>query len=188
MAGHAIPIKAFKVIGAGDAQPQIRRFLEDDAETFKEGTPVVVYTSGYLIESPTLSSALKIAGFSTEPASDLTTDGTPETLSYGNVPNQSSAKKIPVGAPLNLGDCGVLLACDTTIFVAKCVDSHTVAVTDLGLIYGLTKDTNGYWFIDTSITDASSGAICEITDLIDLGIAGGRVGFRITHAGQQFAL
>lgn len=185
--GSTLPITVYQVKGTPHALPQQKRLLEDESETFKTGTPVVV-SSGYLIASPTLSSALKIAGISSEAAHNLTTQGVPQTLTYGSVQNQPSAVNIPLGAPLSDGCCGVFIADDNTIFVADS-DSTAIAAADVGAIYGITADSNGQWFIDKTITAAASGAIAEVVALVDeIGTAYGRVAFRITNAGQQFGI
>lgn len=194
MAGHAIPIKAWKVLGAGDAQPRIRRLKEKASQTFLEGTPVqvdVAGSTGYLINCPSMTNVATaiIAGFSTEPGSNLATAATPKTTTYGSVPNQSSAVLIPQGAPLNLGDCGLLVAGDETRFVGKVADTDTLAQTMIGQMCGLTVDTNSYWLIDTTKSTAAAGACLQITDLIDAigttGSTGGRVAFRVLAACQQ---
>lgn len=192
----AVPIKVWKVLGAGDAQPQIRRLPEDDAETFKEGTPVMVDRTtnvGYLIANPAITSIATavIAGFSLEAGSNLTTRGVPKTLTYGSVPNQASAVIIPIGAPLNDGKCGVALALDTTLFKGRLKNGqgsdHTLVVTDLLAKFGLTIDTNGYWMVDSSKSTAAGGACVEIVEFIDpVGTVSGLVAFRVTTAAQQF--
>lgn len=193
-----IPIEVYKIMGQGNgAQPVTRRLLEAAGETFNMGTPVVVYTtSGYLIASPTLSSALTIAGFSQEPAQNLTNAGVPQTLTYGKVQNQPSAVLIPGGAPPSDGRCGVWLANDSTIFIGVVKSTQTPAITDVGVIYGMTKDgTSGFWYIDKDITAANSGAIFEIVEIPVIPgdplapatpVAGGKVAFKVTKAGRQF--
>lgn len=197
--GNGVPIQVWKVLGGNGAQPEIRRLKEDATETFKEGTPVVVQDSdGMLIESPTLSSALTIAGFSIEPGANLTTEAVPKTLTYGSVPNQANAKLIPGGAPPNDGKCGVLIANDRTLFIGTVRAADTPAQSDIGNIYGMTKNgTSSYWEVDKSITAANSGAIVEIVEIPVISgdplapatpVAGGKVVFRITKAGQQFTI
>jgi hypothetical protein len=195
--GIAQPISPFKVLIGGTAQAVMRRLLEDAGETFLIGTPVQVeVASGFLQACAAIVSAATalIAGFSAEPASDLTTDGTPKTLTYGSVQNQSAAVLIPVGAPPNDGTCGFHEAVDSTIFVGVKGDGadNTLAViaqTDLGAIYGLTKDAgNNYWYIDHNITTTAGGACVQITDLIDpVGTLNGRLGFKVLHAAQQLS-
>lgn len=186
----SIPIKVWKVLGAGDAQPMIKRFPEYLGLTIKSGTPVLL-SSGYLIERTAIDDGTKqVAGICLEPGANLAASGVAKTLTYGSVENQASAVLIPGGAPLNLGTMGVALAVDSTWFVGKIVDGVTLAVTLVGATYGLTKATNGYWSVDTSITTLAAGACVEIMELVDkvgtLGSAPGRVAFRFIHARQQF--
>src|SRR6516164_9406470 len=138
MAGTAgtlvIPARVYRVLSMNIGAPAARRFLEKSAQTFKQGVPVVVENTGYLIESPTLSSALTIAGFSQNPGANLTTSGTPKTLTQGNPINQPSGVIIPGGVAPNDGRCGVDVASDENLFILPCDGAHTPAVTDVGLI------------------------------------------------------
>lgn len=185
-----VPVGQYKVIGSSDALPLIRSLPQKASLTIKLGTPVVL-SSGYLIERTAIDGATKvIAGFTLQAGDNLASDGTAPVggsgITYGSVPNQASAKNIPIGAPPADGTMIIAVAADTNIFYAKTDDAHTVAVTDLGSIFGLTKDsTTGLWFVDTTITAAASGACVEVTDLIELGTVGGKVGFKVTRAYQQ---
>jgi hypothetical protein len=198
----AIPFTVYKVIGgAGNALPLLRRLPEAASKTFNYGVPVVS-AAGYIQESATISSSsVAIAGVSQQAGDNLATAGTApvggSSTTYGSVPNQVSAVNIPMGAPMVDGNCGVLLAADSTIFVGVVDAAHTTTATDLGSIFGLTKDsTTNNWFVDTTISAASSGACVEVTDFVDpvgTGLngnttttTGGRVGFRFTHTFQQF--
>jgi len=192
-------IQPWKVLSSNTGTPQTRRLLEKATQTFLQGTPVVVEAaSGYLIASPTISSALTIAGFSQEAAANLTASGTAQTLSQGAPINQSNAVIIPGGAWPNDGRNGVWIADNQTIFIGTVKDDQTPAITDVGLIYGLTKDgTSNLWYVDKTITAAGSGAILEIVELPVIPgdslapstpVAGGKVAFRVTRAGQQFAI
>ncbi len=186
----ATPITVWKVIGSSDALPTIQRLPEKATLTIKSGTPMAL-SSGYLIERTAIDGVTKVvAGICLEAGHNLAADGTAPIggsgLTYGSVPNQSAAVNIPLGAPMADGLMGLLIACDTTIFQAKTDDAHTVAVTDVGSIFGLTKDsTPGQWYVDTTITSAASGACVEVTEVIDLGTVGGRVAFKFTRAYQQ---
>ena len=194
----AIPIKTFKVLGTTGAVAITRRLQEKATQTFKIGTPVMVeVASGYLIENPAITDVASavIAGLAQEPGHDLTTSAVPKTLTYGSVQNQPSAVLIPVGAPPSDGLCGVDIAADDMVFqgvLGSSVDNPTgvVAQTDLGSIFGLTKDPgNSYWYVDKSKTTAATGACVEITDFIDIvGTVNGKVGFKFTHAAQQMSL
>ncbi len=191
MAGNAVPIKVFKVIGAGDAQPSMRRLPEEASMTFKIGTPVKENTSGCIINwaANANNAANNIAGIAAEPASNLTTNATAKTLTYGSVQSQANASLIPIGAPPNDGTIGLYLAIGTTIFVAKCNDAHNIAITDVGRQAGLTLDSNGYHFLETEANNATANGACAlITELVDVaGTAGGKLAFRFLDSCQQLA-
>jgi hypothetical protein len=149
------------------------------------GVPVLM-TSGMVDESPTIDDATdKILGFSAEFFHNLTTDNTPKTLTYGSVQNQSSAVLIPGGAPPSDGKIGVVLAQDTVEFLGRLKSDQSLAITAVGNIYGLTKDTNDQWYVDTSITSTSSGACVRVTEVIDVATNGGLVAFVVLAARYQ---
>jgi len=182
MAGKAVPIRVART--TTDSQPSIRRYQEEAAQTFLDGVPVFRDTvgSGGVEEWSGVVATTKVAGIAIEPASNLTTVGVPKTLTYGAVPSQPLAKNIPRGAPLNDGMVGVQLADDTTEFQAQFLDTVPALETDVGKQYGLTKDTNNYWFIDKGKTDS-----VIVTGIYagDAGRNGGRAFFRFVSAAAQ---
>lgn len=195
--GKAQPIYPLKVLIGGTANAVIRRLAEKATQTFLIGTPVQIeVASGFIQACAAIVSAATalIAGFATEFANNLSSSGVAKTLTYGSVQNQSAAVLIPVGAPPSDGTMGFHEAVDSTIFVGVKGDGadNTLAViaqTDLGAIYGLTKDAgNNYWYIDHNITTVNGGACVQITDLIDpVGTLNGKLGFKVLHAAQQLS-
>lgn len=193
----AQPIFPLKVLIGGTAQAVMRRLGEKASQTFLAGTPVQVeVASGFIQACATINSAATalIAGFSAEPGANLTTANTAKTLTYGSVQNQSAAVLIPVGAPPNDGTTGFHEAVDSTIFVGTLGNSSdgtlaTTAQTDMGKIYGLTKDAgNNYWYIDQNITTTAGGACVQITDFVSaVGTLNGKLGFKVLHAAQQLS-
>jgi hypothetical protein len=193
----ATPIKVWKILNTGSANPDMKRMQEKSAQTFLLGTPVqvdVAGATGFVIGCPTMSSVATaiVAGFSAEPGANLTTSGVAKTLTYGSVQNQPSAVLIPIGAPPNDGTTGFYVAADETIFIGvlgngATAANATVAQADVGKIYGLTKDGgNNYWYIDNNITTLAGGAVCTIFELVDpVGTLNGREAFKIQHAAQQ---
>jgi len=183
-----IPFSIFKVLNASDALPTIQKLPEKAALQIKFGTPVVL-SSGYLIERTAISSVATaiIAGISGEAGHNLTADGTAQGgMTYGSVQGQPAAVNIAIGSPFADGTLLTLLAVDESIFRGKTDAAHTVAVTDIGTLVGLTKDaTSGLWFVDTTIVTAATGSCVEITELIEPGVVGGQVAFRFTKAAQQ---
>ena len=161
------------------AQPNHRRLAEDAAQTFLEGVPVTLNTgTGGVNEWGGLGLSNNILGISKEAASNLTTVGVPKTLTYGSVPNQPNAVKIPMGAPLNDGRIGVDTADGGTIFKGQVGPSQTTALTDVGKQYGMTKDSDNHWYVDKTKTTttgsaSSSDAVVEIVALDQFDTARG---------------
>jgi hypothetical protein len=206
-AGIATPIVSLRVVGTVGAQAPIRRIIEKAGQTFLIGTPVQIdLTTGSVQACPAITSVATavIAGFSTEPASNLATTGIAQTLTYGSVQNQPGAVLIPVGAPPNDGTVGFLQALPENVFVGRLGNSVTAATsvvlaTDMGAIFGLTKDaTTLEWYIDKGITTLAAGACVQITDvaginpapvlnssLDPIGTLNGREGFVVLAAAQQ---
>jgi len=182
MAGKAVPIVVART--TTDSQPSIRRYQEKVAQTFKFGTPVFRDNAvdGGVAEWSGVVATSKVAGIAIEPASNLTTVGVKETLTFGEVQNQPLAVNIPRGAPINDGSIGVQLADNTTEFQAQVLDTVAALETDVGKSYGLTKDSNGYWYIDKTKTDS-----IVVTGVYagDAGRNGGREFFRFLDAAAQ---
>jgi hypothetical protein len=159
----------------------------------------VQVTSGFIQECPAITSVATaiIAGFSTEPANNLLNSGVARVLTQqGHPPFQNFAVFIPVGAWPNDGAIGLHQAVDSTVFIGVMGSSNattgqttTLAQTDLGAVFGLTKDTgNQFWYVDKNITTVAGGAVVQITDLLDpVGTLNGRVGFKVLHAACQLA-
>jgi len=193
--GIAQPIKVWQEQNPGARAPVIRRRLEKLTQTFLLGTPVQVDTgTGFMQACAAITSVATalIAGISAEYGANLTSSGVAKTLTYGSVQNQSSAVLIPIGAPPNDGTTGFYQSTDDMIFVGILGNSNTaanatIAQTDLGALFGLTKDAgNNYWYIDNFITTAANGGCVVITELIDpVGTLNGREAFKVAHAAQQ---
>jgi hypothetical protein len=185
-----LPIGVRRVQGANAAFPFEDRYPESATQTFNIGVPVT-FSAGFIVEAATQNSGTTtFLGFSTEPASNLTTSGVAKTLTYGKVQNQTSAVLIPVGAPPNDGTIGVVIAKQGVDFIGILYDStpqnHTIAAADLDAIYGLTKDaTSGFWYVDANITTVAGGACVRITELVDpIGTVNGRVAFVVENIRQ----
>lgn len=191
----ATQIRHFKTLMDGDAIANLRRLPEKASQTMNQGVPVQVeVASGFVIECATINNAATaiIAGISTEPGNNLTSNGTAKTLTTGfKVPNQASAVVNPIGAPPNDGTIGLIMATESMQFVGTLGGSTngnpTIAQTMLGVIRGLTKDAgNGFWYVDNDITTTAGGACVQIVDFVDaVGTANGKVVFKITKAAQQ---
>lgn len=196
MAITAIPIQPVESISGN--QFRANRYIEESAQTFKVGTVVALAAGdGGVIAwaGATLSGAVgSPIGISYEAASNLSstgvgapTPGSPlvglgATLTFGSVPNESSAKNIPHGAPINDGRVGVLLAAADSFFSATFGNAGspaTPANTDVGASYGLTIDSgSNFWYVDKSKTGASAAVKVIQLDLRDAPGSGTRVVFQ----------
>lgn len=202
-AGFATPIIPYRVVNTEGAQAAVRRYLEKSTQTFLPGTPVqidVAGATGFLIACPAMTSVATaiIAGFSLEKGHNLTTSGTAPTsgadVNEGSPVNQPLAVIIPGGAWPSDGSQGVALAADINQFIGieggSTTDADgTIAQSQLGSIFGLTKDaTTNYWYVDIDKTTAAGGACVEIVGFVDpIGTLHGRVIFRVTQAAQQLS-
>lgn len=137
-----------------NASPVVANVGEKATQTFKAGT-IVALSTGYIAAWGGVDPAnvAVLCGVSIVAGSSLTTANTPKTLTFGSVPNQSSAVNIPLGAPANDGKCEIYTADDKTIFAGTFGTSGaaaTIAVTNVGVAYGLTLDTgSNYWYVDS---------------------------------------
>jgi hypothetical protein len=145
-------------------QPRVRRIIEEASQTFLPGTPVSIASADGGVAAwngTTLANA--IAGFSLEAGNNLAALGTnpsaavtpAQSLTFGSVPNESSAKNI--GRPLfNDGRIGFEVATTDTVFRGQVGPSQTALATDVGVNYGLTKDTDNHWYVDKTKTGANA--------------------------------
>jgi len=175
------------------------RLIEELLQTFKIGTIVSIAPGDGGIQAwdgATLSGAQgSIVGVSLEAASNIaaTGSGAPTPLSpftgvgavagtFGSVPNQSSAKNIAHGAPLNDGRVGFVLPGPSIVFSATFGNNGNTATpanTDVGKAYGLTIDSGpNFWYVDKFKTGASAAVRVVGLDLRDAPAAGTRVLFQ----------
>lgn len=184
---NAIPIIPYKLLNVNAVQAPMMRIAEVSGNTQKQGCACVV-SSGYVNERSAIDDGTKqIAGFTSEAAHDLSSSGVPETLTYGSVQNQPAAVNIPMGAPLSDGMLGFYPANAQVLFEGVVDDAATLAQSNVGVVYGLTKGSNGFWFVDTTITVVNSGACVKVEELIDpIGTLAGKVAFRVMAVRQQF--
>lgn len=203
MAITAIPIQPVSTTSGN--QYRGRRIIEESAQTFKLGTVLALAAGdGGVIAwaGATLTGAVgSPIGISYEAASNLgsTGAGAPlpnqpvtgkgATLTFGSVPNESSAVNIPHGAPLADGRVGVFTANPDTVFSAtfgNAGNTATPAATDVGASYGLTIDTgSNFWYVDKSKTGASAAVKVVGLDLRDAAAAGTRVLFVFIQTNVQ---
>lgn len=143
-------------------QPRVRRIIEEATQTFKAGTPLELLTDGGLGEWTLTHVTNQLAGFSLEYGSSLTTLGVPKTLTFGSVPYESSAVNIPRGAPLNDGRVGLEIASPDTIFRGQVGPAQTAVITNIGVQYGMAKDSDGHWYVDLTNTTNKAVTIVKL--------------------------
>jgi hypothetical protein len=141
-------------------QPQMRRYNEAATQTFKRGVPVILDANGNVAEWG--GSTLAIAGISKEPGASLTTAGVAKQQTFDTVPNEPLAAQL--SRPyFNDGQNGFVVANADTLWYAQ-VGTTTVAG-DRGKHYGLTKDTDGQWYVDKAKTTDGTNTVVEVVDL-----------------------
>lgn len=157
-----------------DTQPGMRRIIEQAGQTFLIGVPVMLNaTTGAVQEWDGTTIANGIAGISKDYGANLTTTGVPKTLTYGIVQNQPLAVNIPAGAPINDGRSGFEAAIPSTIFYGQVGPSQTAVAADLAVPgYGMTKDTDGHWYVDKSKVTMGTNTVCRIVKLGGPGTPG----------------
>jgi hypothetical protein len=148
-------------------QPRIRRLGEKAGQVFLAGTPVIVDATGFLIAatSPlTGGVTISLAGLSKEFGANLTTSGVAQQQTFGSVPNEAAA--VNISRPyFNDGRSGVELAVVDTVFLAQVGPAQTALQTDIGVQYGMTKDTDNHWFVDKARNTPGTNTVCTIVKL-----------------------
>ena len=155
---------------------------EKAGQIFLSGTPVqlssgfvqawdgTTFTAGILgvSESFGLNLGTAGAGAPVPPFGGIT--GNIAIQTYGSVPNQPNAVNIALGTPVSDGRTLYIEPNSDNIFQALFDNSNgTVAAdwtpvqSDIGVEYGLTKDANGYWYVDKHLTGGS--AVVQIVGL-----------------------
>jgi hypothetical protein len=175
----AIPITFRRMVGS-QGMPTIMRVPEAANAVFKEGTPVVV-SDGYANNAAEQNNnATQFSGFSTEYGKNRAANGTEETLTFGSVRNQNNAVLIPVGAPMDDGNVGIIIPGPEARFMGALEYNNNAAQNMVGDIMGLTEDSNNYWYIDPAKNNMATGGCIRITKLIsDAGTAGGKLEFSV---------
>lgn len=179
MANFSVPIRPWSTISGN--QWRQNRIIEENGQTYKEGVPVQLAADGGVEIWNASTYTAGIAGVSYEPFSNLGTTGGATTpyvqpfqpfsgpgsaITFGSVQNESSAVNIPHGAPLNDGRIGITLNDTDTVWTAAFGNNGTAtkpAFTNVGVQYGLTSDTNGFWYVDANKT--SSNVVLTVVGL-----------------------
>ncbi len=186
VSGVSAEMKVVRTVSGNS--PLVNRIIENAAQTFLRGTVVQIdAATGSIEEWDGATYAVGIAGIAAEFSSDLTTAGvaeTPGALS-NRVPYQASALLIPLGAPPNDGKIGVQVANLDNVFYGQTDD--TVVQADVGDQFGLTKDTDGHWYVDqTKNTVGVNTAVVIVgLDPLDQGTPRRGVFFQFVAAVMQ---
>ena len=148
-------------------QPRMRRIPEASAQTWLPGTPLALNASGFVIPwagSVLTSGVGAIIGTSKEGSANLTTSGVAQQQSFGAVPNQSAA--LNISRPyFNDGRTGIEMADPDTVFSGQVGPAQTVTQANVGVQYGLTKDSDNHWYVDTAKTTIGTNTCVIVTKL-----------------------
>ena len=189
-----------QVQNKANTTPFTQALAEAAGQTFAWGTPVQKNAAGYvqawdgttvtagilgIAESFGLNLATPGAGAPVPPFGQIT--GNVSISTYGSVPNQPGGVNIALGAPPSDGRTLYTTPWPDNIYEAM-FDNSTGAVaadwtpaqSDIGVTYGLTKDSAGpYWYIDKGKTGAAG-----VAQIIGIGpdgfVLNGRVRFQFT--------
>ena len=164
VSGVSAEMKVIRTVSGNS--PTVNRIIENAAQTFLRGTIVQIDAStGSVEEWDGTTYDRGIAGVAAEFSANLTTAGVAiQPGSIANiVPYQASAVFIPRGAPPNDGKIGVQVANLDNVFYGQTDD--TVAQADVGDEYGLTKDTDGHWYVDQTKSTAGTNTAVKIVGL-----------------------
>lgn len=131
-------------------QPRTRRLAEAAGNTFLFGTPLALNASGFVIPwaGALLTTAVgSIIGMSKDFGANLASAGVAQQQTFGSVPNEAAA--VNISRPyFNDGLTGVETADPDTVFLGQVGPAQTTAQSDIGVQYGMTKDTDNHWFVD----------------------------------------
>lgn len=153
------------------AQPELA------GQTFQPGSPLMLDATGYtkiwdgatiaantilgVSEGGGLNLGTNGAGAPAFPWGGITGTGAMQT--YGSVPFQPNAVNIALGAPVSDGRTLFMSPDIDNIFEAIFDNSngavaadYTPTQADIGKQYGMTKDANGFWYVDKNKTGASA--------------------------------
>lgn len=201
-AGQIVPVQN---LGGAVSFP-VGYQIEEAGQTFNAFTPVQITTAdGGLAVWNGSTTALGIAGIAAENANNLATVGAGAPIgfspvlgpgsvvgSYAANPNQPYANILPPGVPMSDGRLRYFLPFPGTVFSgvigngAGTPAAIATAQTQVGVQYGLTLDTNGYWYVDTNKT--SGNTVLTVTQLdpeFPVGTVGGRVWFTFLPGAVQ---
>lgn len=154
------PMRAIRTISGN--QPLIRRLPQHALESFLAGTPVMAQTGLIVVAwngtSYQTGVILGIAQYDANPS--ITVDGTPAQQSFGSVPNEASAVNLSRPFFDQDGNVSIELGVPDSVFYGQVGPTHVNTDATLGVAYGMTKDSDNHWYVDT--TKTTSSAVCTV--------------------------
>jgi len=188
--------------------PLTNGLAEAASQTFKNGTPVEMNSSGYVAAWDGTTVTAGILGISESAGLNLSSAGKgapavpfgpigpPGAIqTYGYVLNEASAVNIALGTPISDGRTLFVYANNDNIFeaifdnsagttAADYTPTQAMINTSAGQL-GLTVDSNGFWYVDAHKTGGS--AVLQIVGInpLDGLIVNARVRFQFLAAAQQ---
>jgi hypothetical protein len=200
-----VPI--LQVLEKAGTTPYTSSQPEAASQTFQFGSPVQLNGSGFVQQWDGVTTTAGILGVSESFGLNLGSAGlgapTPyfgqitgpgAIQTYGSVPNEPLAFNIALGTPISDGRTLYMEPNQDNIFQALFDNSNGLVAADytpvqasLGLTYGMTKDANGFWYVDKNKTGGS--AIVQIVGLPagPLGYVNAPVNFVFLTAAVQVA-
>lgn len=165
-----------QVLEKANTTPYTSAQPEAAGQTFLSGTPVQLNGSGYVQAWDGVTVSAGILGVSESFGLNLGTagsgapvppfggiTGTGAIQTYGSVVNEPNAVNIALGTPISDGRTLYIEPWQSVIFQALFDNSngttsanYTPTQANIGTSYGLTKDANGYWYVDANKTGASA--------------------------------
>jgi hypothetical protein len=172
-----------QVQNKANTTPFTEAIAEAAGQTFLSGVPVQLNGAGYVQQWDGSTVAAGILGVSESFGQNLGTAGAGAPVppfggitgniaiqTYGTVPNQPNAVNIALGTPVADGRTLFMDPSQDNIFQALFDNSagavaadYTPVQASIGVSYGLTKDANGYWYVDKNKTGGN--AVVQIVAL-----------------------
>lgn len=145
-------------------QPRIRNIIEEAAQVFLAGTPLQKKADGGIGAWDGTTIPLGIAGFSKVSGANLTTLGVPQQQTFGSVPNQPAG--VNLSRPyFNDGRTLFEVSVADTVFLGQVGPAQTALITDIGIQYGMTKDSDNHWYVDKTKTTVGTNTVVTIEKL-----------------------
>lgn len=166
---------------------------EASAQTFLQGTPLMLSAGGF-VQAWDGATIPGIIGVSKQPGANLAANGAGQPTQFmgvgfpgavyapNNVLNEPAAVSIYRGVPFTDGRTYFDAPVTDTLFIAMFDNSAGVVAadwtpvqSDISVKYGMTKDANGFWYVDKNKTGASAVVQIVGLDPNSLGVANGNV-------------